>query len=270
MAEPWSDPARVQRLRDLWAEGISSTEIGRLLGVTKSAVVGKVGRLGLPLRAKPRTVSARIAGDSRGAWADAFYSQDRLALARRLAAERRRPEHVLALLNALPGKPIASVGSLLHGLARRGIKLHGSAPRTERRNPAGARKRAASGEGATMGAKPIGNPPPRATAAGGGQGSHETHLGVAPAGSTQAASAARGGGQRDRETQPARAPSPTHPSRTCEFPLWPDRGRVPRPPLFCGRPVRMKLSPRGDMVPCSYCPEHAKICFTTISIQAAA
>ena len=270
MAEPWSDPARVQRLRDLWAEGISSTEIGRLLGVTKSAVVGKVGRLGLPLRAKPRTVSARIAGDSRGAWADAFYSQDRLALARRLAAERRRPEHVLALLNALTGKPIASVGSLLHGLARRGIKLHGSAPRTERRNPAGARERAASGEGATMGAKPIGNPPPRATAAGGGHCAREAHALIAPAGSTQAASAARGGGQETDETHRPSAPSPTHPSRTCEFPLWPDRSPVPRPALFCGQPVRMKRTPRGDMVPCWTCEEHARVCFTTVSIQAAA
>ena len=270
MAEPWSDPARVQRLRDLWAEGVSSTEIGRLLGATKNAVVGKVGRLGLPLRRKPRTVSARPAGDSRGAWANAFYSKERLALARQLAAERRRPVHVLALLNALPGKPIASVGSLLHGLARRGIRLHGSAPRTERRNPAGARERAASGEGANGSPKPRPWTPPRETAAGGGHRLLETQRLSAPAGSTQAADAARGGGQGTREIHALAAPSPTHPSRSCQFPLWPDRGRVPRPALFCGRPVRMKLSPRGDMVPCSYCPEHAKICFRTISIQAAA
>ena len=269
MAEPWSDPARVQRLRDLWAEGVSSTEIGRLLGVTKSAVVGKVGRLRLPLRGKPRTVSARPAGNSRGAWADAFYSKERLALARQLAAERRRPAHVLALLNALPGKPIASVGSLLHGLARRGIRLHGSAPRTERRNPAGARERAASGEGAKHAAKPSPAPPPRAIAAGGGHFIAETQRVAAPAGSTHAAPAVEGGGHRPDETQQPRAPS-LYSRRTCEFPLWPDRARPPRPPLFCGQPVRLKRGPRGDMVPCAYCLEHARVCFTTLAVREAA
>ena len=269
MAEPWSDPARVQRLRDLWAEGISSTEIGRLLGATKNAVVGKVGRLGLPLRRKPRTVSARPAGDSRGAWANAFYSKERLALARQLAAERRRPVHVLALLNALPGKPIASVGSLLHGLARRGIRLHGSAPRTERRNPAGARERAASGEGASVKTKPSASAPPRATAAGGGQFSSETRSSNAPAGSTHAASAVEGGGHASSGTQEKGAPSLSS-RRTCEFPLWPDRARPPRPPLFCGQPVRLKRGPRGDMVPCAYCPQHARVCFTTLAVREAA
>ncbi|HEX7199250.1 MAG TPA: GcrA family cell cycle regulator [Dongiaceae bacterium] len=44
---PW--PAeRVTRLRLLWRRGLSAAEIGRLLGMSKSAVVGKIDRLELP------------------------------------------------------------------------------------------------------------------------------------------------------------------------------------------------------------------------------
>jgi hypothetical protein len=44
---PW--PAnRVARLRLLWRRGLSTAEIGWLLGVSKSAVVGKIDRLELP------------------------------------------------------------------------------------------------------------------------------------------------------------------------------------------------------------------------------
>jgi hypothetical protein len=39
---------RVARLRLLWRRGLSTAEIGRLLGVSKSAVVGKIDRLELP------------------------------------------------------------------------------------------------------------------------------------------------------------------------------------------------------------------------------
>jgi transposase len=44
---PWS-ANRVARLRLLWRRGLSTAEIGRLLGVSKSAVVGKIDRLELP------------------------------------------------------------------------------------------------------------------------------------------------------------------------------------------------------------------------------
>ena len=44
---PWS-AKRVARLRLLWRKGLSTAEIGRLLGVSKSAVAGKIDRLELP------------------------------------------------------------------------------------------------------------------------------------------------------------------------------------------------------------------------------
>jgi len=48
----WTEDAIV-RLRALWDEGHSTAEIGRRLGVSKNAVVGKAHRLDLPARPSP-------------------------------------------------------------------------------------------------------------------------------------------------------------------------------------------------------------------------
>jgi GcrA cell cycle regulator len=48
----WND-GTIQRLRSLWAEGHSTAEIGRRLGVSKNTVVGKAHRLDLPSRPSP-------------------------------------------------------------------------------------------------------------------------------------------------------------------------------------------------------------------------
>lgn len=52
---PSSDwtPDRIQRLRALWHEGHSVAQIGRRLGISKNAVVGKAHRLNLPGRPNP-------------------------------------------------------------------------------------------------------------------------------------------------------------------------------------------------------------------------
>lgn len=68
----WAEETIV-RLRALWDEGLSTAEIGRRLGVSKNAVVGKAHRLDLPARPSPirrdgtgatprRTAPKRIAG----------------------------------------------------------------------------------------------------------------------------------------------------------------------------------------------------------------
>ncbi|MCW8915060.1 MAG: GcrA family cell cycle regulator [Magnetovibrio sp.] len=46
-------PERIKILIGLWEEGLPTSEIGRRLGVTKNAVVGKVHRLGLKKRQSP-------------------------------------------------------------------------------------------------------------------------------------------------------------------------------------------------------------------------
>ena len=48
----WAEETIV-RLRSLWDEGHSTAEIGRRLGVSKNAVVGKAHRLDLPARPSP-------------------------------------------------------------------------------------------------------------------------------------------------------------------------------------------------------------------------
>src|SRR5215469_18190843 len=48
----WAEET-ILRLRSLWDEGHSTAEIGRRLGVSKNAVVGKAHRLDLPARPSP-------------------------------------------------------------------------------------------------------------------------------------------------------------------------------------------------------------------------
>lgn len=48
----WTEDV-ITRLRALWAEGHSTAEIGRRLGVSKNAIVGKAHRLDLPARPSP-------------------------------------------------------------------------------------------------------------------------------------------------------------------------------------------------------------------------
>ena len=48
----WED-ATIRHLRDLWAQGLSTAEIGRRLNVSKNAIVGKAHRLDLDARPSP-------------------------------------------------------------------------------------------------------------------------------------------------------------------------------------------------------------------------
>ena len=48
----WTDEV-IDRLRAFWAAGVSTAEIGRRLGVSKNAVVGKAHRLSLAARPSP-------------------------------------------------------------------------------------------------------------------------------------------------------------------------------------------------------------------------
>lgn len=48
----WTDE-RIQELSRLWQQGFSASEIGKRLGVSKNAIVGKAHRLNLPSRPSP-------------------------------------------------------------------------------------------------------------------------------------------------------------------------------------------------------------------------
>src|SRR6185437_4488835 len=62
----WTEETIV-RLRGLWSEGHSTAEIGRRLGVSKNAVVGKAHRLDLPARPSPIRRDGPNAGQPRPA-----------------------------------------------------------------------------------------------------------------------------------------------------------------------------------------------------------
>ena len=48
----WTDE-RLAKLRELWDKGLSISQIGEELGVTRNAIAGKAHRLGLPKRQSP-------------------------------------------------------------------------------------------------------------------------------------------------------------------------------------------------------------------------
>ena len=48
----WNDD-NVSRLKELWDQGLPTAQIGKLLGFTKNAVVGKAHRIGLERRPSP-------------------------------------------------------------------------------------------------------------------------------------------------------------------------------------------------------------------------
>ena len=75
---PWS-AERVARLRLLWRRGLSTAEIGRLLGMSKSAVAGKIDRLKLP----PPSVELQ-ARKRRRAGRPPFWAASRIAKLREL------------------------------------------------------------------------------------------------------------------------------------------------------------------------------------------
>ncbi len=52
MPDVWTDD-RISKLKKLWSEGLTTGEIGKRLGVSKNAVVGKAHRLGLKSRPSP-------------------------------------------------------------------------------------------------------------------------------------------------------------------------------------------------------------------------
>jgi GcrA cell cycle regulator len=49
---PWTDD-RVNWLKELWNTGMRASQIGRLIGVSRNAIIGKANRLGLVGKPKP-------------------------------------------------------------------------------------------------------------------------------------------------------------------------------------------------------------------------
>ena len=110
----WTED-RVEILTKLWAEGLSASQIaGKLGGVTRNAVIGKVHRLGLSGRAKPKRKTARPAAPKRVATA-----RKRPAIRKRVAP-RAAPKPVPVPLEAkpLPNGDYATIMTLTESLCK--------------------------------------------------------------------------------------------------------------------------------------------------------
>lgn len=53
-------PSAKERVREFWATGMSATQIGRAMGVSKNAVIGVVHRMQLPPREKPSELAGIV------------------------------------------------------------------------------------------------------------------------------------------------------------------------------------------------------------------
>ena len=79
---------RVERLEEFWASGMSAALIARALGVTRSAVIGKVHRLNLPERPTLSSLASRRSEKITVMRAEGHVANTATSLRRR--AHRRR------------------------------------------------------------------------------------------------------------------------------------------------------------------------------------
>ena len=89
-------PERIAKLEELWAEGLSTAEIGRRLGVSKNAVVGKAHRMKLPGRQSPIESKRKAKPAAAKAPAAAAQSQN---------PQRNRPQQPSLRRRKPPPKP---------------------------------------------------------------------------------------------------------------------------------------------------------------------
>lgn len=95
----WDEP-KIAKLCQLWAEGLSTAEIGRRIGMSKNAVAGKRNRLGLPERPSPI---------KRGAEPKAPVTSVTSAAVRQMAARA-----VLGVVNAPAAAKPVRLGHIQH------------------------------------------------------------------------------------------------------------------------------------------------------------
>lgn len=247
------------KLRRLWADGLSSAQIGAAMRMTKNAVVGRAHRLKLPPRPSPIVPVPTLAAEQRAALRVLLrqgFSADEMA--RRLGVAResvRRAMRDMGLRCLPPLPPMRSDG--VRPLLARGAAVLVRAKDTTEKLRAEAFRRHAQPGGGTCdpggaAAQPIpasaGVPAragyPEAPAAGCAGGLDVSSLHLPPA----VAMPRPGGFLTD--------------GRGCRWPLWANDARPDG--RFCGAAPRL----RPDGVLCVYCPDHAARAFTCRVVDA--
>jgi len=97
---------RIGELQKLWAEGLSTAEIGRRLGVSKNAVVGKAHRLKLAGRQSPIDPARRQARKAAAAADKARIAQPKSATRTARTAPQKPAAPKPAIAAAKPPPPL--------------------------------------------------------------------------------------------------------------------------------------------------------------------
>ena len=100
----WTDET-IARLRSLWDEGHTTAEIGRRLGITKNAVVGKAHRLNLPARPSPIRRTAEDGRPPRRTSPRRIDGPTLPALAVTVAPRAAEPARPAPVLRPVPSTP---------------------------------------------------------------------------------------------------------------------------------------------------------------------
>ena len=243
----WND-AEEARLRALWAEGHSGTEIGRQMGRSKNSIVGRAHRLELPARLSP--IQAAVART--GAQRDAMLMQ----LAGQGHSQRQIAGRLQISLKALEvaaqrlGVVLPATPPRVEGLTGPGAEaVRRARENTEKLRAEAFRRHAQPGGGVVnpgAAAHPIpasaGVPTPKGyPGAAAGCGDGVSSLQLPPAVVVPRPGALLGQG-----------------ARGCRWPMWNNRERPTQ--VFCDAPVRLR---RGGE-PCVYCAGHAAVAFVDV------
>jgi GcrA cell cycle regulator len=130
----WNEES-IARLRAFWAEGLSTAEIGRRMGVSKNAIVGKAHRLNLAARPSP------IRRDGAGGGAPRRPAARRVIGATLPSLSAPSVEHVMSAPPPMPRSSLS--GSSLSGSSLAGVSSAGaSSPRPASRPPVMTRQNA--------------------------------------------------------------------------------------------------------------------------------
>ncbi|MBE1237955.1 global cell cycle regulator GcrA-like protein [Phaeovibrio sulfidiphilus] len=98
----WNDDT-VERLKKLWADGLTTGDIGKQLGVSKNAVVGKAHRLGLKARPSPIKRTKKEKDEKIRSVVDLKADSCRWPI-----GDPRHPNFHFCGKTAIPGKPYCS------------------------------------------------------------------------------------------------------------------------------------------------------------------
>lgn len=118
-------PEMVAKLRELWSDGYSATEIGRRMGLTKNQVVGKAHGLGLDGRASPIQRAALKQGAAAVTHAAAREPGNGLVIQRKRSAGP--PKVVASLPPVVAEAPPAAAPAMARTVQELAAKVRASA-----------------------------------------------------------------------------------------------------------------------------------------------